>query len=148
MHATRIHRPIEILLAEDNPGDVRLTQEAFKEGRILNQLHVVSDGMEALAFLRQEGEYRQSPRPDLILLDLNMPRMNGRELLGVIKQDESLRRIPVIILTTSDAEEDIARSYDMHANCYVSKPVDFERFIQVVRSIQDFWLAVVTLPHE
>jgi chemotaxis family two-component system response regulator Rcp1 len=148
MHATRIHRPIEILLAEDNPGDVRLTQEAFKEGRILNQLHVVSDGMEALAFLRQEGEYRQSPRPDLILLDLNMPRMNGRELLGVIKQDESLRRIPVVILTTSDAEEDIARSYDMHANCYVSKPVDFERFIQVVRSIQDFWLAVVTLPHE
>jgi chemotaxis family two-component system response regulator Rcp1 len=148
MHATRIHRPIEILLAEDNPGDVRLTQEAFKEGRILNQLHVVSDGMEALAFLRQEGEYRQSPRPDLILLDLNMPRMNGRELLGVIKQDESLRRIPVVILTTSDAEEDIARSYDMHANCYVSKPVDFDRFIQVVRSIQDFWLAVVTLPNE
>jgi chemotaxis family two-component system response regulator Rcp1 len=148
MHATRVHRPIEILLAEDNPGDVRLTQEAFKEGRILNQLHVVSDGMEALAFLRQEGEYKESPRPDLILLDLNMPRMNGRELLGVIKQDESLRRIPVVILTTSDAEEDIARSYDMHANCYVSKPVDFDRFIQVVRSIQDFWLAVVTLPNE
>jgi chemotaxis family two-component system response regulator Rcp1 len=148
MHATRVHRPIEILLAEDNPGDVRLTQEAFKEGRILNQLHVVSDGMEALAFLRQEGEYKESPRPDLILLDLNMPRMNGRELLGVIKQDESLRRIPVVILTTSDAEEDIARSYDMHANCYVSKPVDFDRFIQVVQSIQDFWLAVVTLPNE
>jgi chemotaxis family two-component system response regulator Rcp1 len=148
MCATRIHRPIEILLAEDNPGDVRLTQEAFKEGRILNQLHVVADGMEALAFLRQEGEYKDSPRPDLILLDLNMPRMNGRELLAVIKQDEALRRIPVVILTTSDAEEDIVHSYDMHANCYVSKPVDFDRFIEVVHSIQNFWLTVVTLPME
>jgi chemotaxis family two-component system response regulator Rcp1 len=148
MQSRRIHRPIEILLAEDNAGDVRLTQEAFKEGKILNQLHVVGDGVEALAFLRQEGEYKDSPRPDLILLDLNMPRMNGRELLAVIKQDEQLRRIPVVILTTSDAEEDIVRSYNMHANCYVSKPVDFDQFMRVVRSIQAFWLTVVMLPME
>ena len=148
MHSRRVHRPIEILLAEDNPGDVRLTQEAFKEGKILNQLHVVGDGVEALAFLRQEGEYKDAPRPDIVLLDLNMPRMSGREVLTEIKQDKNLRRIPVVILTTSEAEEDIVRSYNMHANCYVSKPVDLDQFMGVVQSIQAFWLNIVTLPME
>jgi two-component system, chemotaxis family, response regulator Rcp1 len=139
-------RPIDILLVEDNPADVRLTREALKEAKVLNTLHVAQDGMAALAFLRQEGKYAQSPRPDLILLDLNLPKRDGREVLGEIKQDERLRRIPVVVLTTSRAEEDIVRTYDLHANAYVTKPVDLNQFLKVIQSIEDFWLAVVTLP--
>jgi len=131
---------------EDNPGDVRLTQEALKEGKVRNKLHVVGDGVEALAFLRQEGEYAETPRPDLILLDLNLPRKNGREVLAEIKEHPNLRRIPVVILTVSQAEEDVLRTYDLHANCYVTKPVDLEQFIKVVGSIEDFWLTIVRLP--
>ncbi|MDY6964707.1 MAG: response regulator [Halobacteriota archaeon] len=139
-------RPINILLAEDNPGDVRLTQEAFKEGKIRNELYVAGDGVEAMAFLRREGEYTDVPRPDLILLDLNMPRKNGREVLEEIKTDDNLKRIPVVILTTSKAEEDILRTYDLHANCYISKPVDMDQFIDVVKLIENFWFTVVKLP--
>ena len=139
-------RPIEILLVEDNPGDVRLTREALKEGKVLNELHVVEDGEEALAFLHREGKHAQAARPDLILLDLNLPKKDGREVLAEIKEDPSLRRIPVVILTVSKAEEDIIRTYDLHANCYVTKPVDLEQFIEVVKSIEDFWLCVVRLP--
>jgi len=139
-------KPIEILLVEDNPGDVRLTLEALKEGKVRNNLNVVSDGVEALAFLRHQGEYSQAPRPDLILLDLNLPKKDGREVLGEIKGDEAFRRIPVVVLTTSRAEEDILKSYDLYANCYVTKPVDLERFLTVVKSIEDFWLTVVKLP--
>lgn len=139
-------RPIDILLVEDNMADVRLTREALKEAKVLNTLHVAQDGMAALAFLRQEGKYAQSPRPDLILLDLNLPKRDGREVLGEIKQDETLRRIPVVVLTTSRAEEDIVRTYDLHANAYVTKPVDLNQFLKVIQSIEDFWLAVVTLP--
>ncbi len=146
MSSQMIGRPIEILLVEDNPGDVRLTQEALKEGKVRNKLHVVEDGVEALAFLRQEGEYAESPRPDLILLDLNLPRKNGREVLAEIKEHPNLRRIPVVILTVSQAEEDVLRTYDLHANCYVTKPVDLEQFIKVVASIEDFWLTIVRLP--
>ena len=137
---------VEILLVEDNPGDVRLTQEAFKEGRIVNGLHVVMDGVEAMAFLQREGEYADAPRPDIILLDLNLPKKDGREVLAEIKDDDKLKSIPVIILTTSDAEEDIIRTYNHHANCYITKPVDLEQLINVVRSIEDFWLTVVKLP--
>lgn len=139
-------QPIEILLVEDSPADVRLTQEALTDGRILNHLSVVSDGIEALAYLRQEGAYLSAPRPDLILLDLNLPRMDGRELLEEIKQDPGFKRIPVVILTTSQAEEDIIKSYNLHANCYISKPVDLDEFISVVKSIEDFWLTIVQLP--
>jgi chemotaxis family two-component system response regulator Rcp1 len=139
-------RPIEILLAEDNPGDARLTLEALKENKVSNHLHIVKDGVEAMAFLRHEGKYANAPRPDIILLDLNMPRKDGREVLTEIKGNESLRRIPVVILTTSQAEEDILRSYDLHANCYVTKPVDLEQFIKVVQSIEAFWLTIVKLP--
>ena len=137
---------VEILLVEDNPGDVRLTQEAFKEGKLANRLHAVHDGEAALAFLRREGPYREAVRPDLILLDLNLPRKDGREVLATIKADELLRRIPVVILTTSKAEQDILRAYDLHANCYITKPVDLEQFLLVVRAIEDFWLMVVKLP--
>jgi CheY-like chemotaxis protein len=140
-------RPIEILLVEDNPGDVRLTVEALKEGSLRNNLNVVSDGVDALAYLRKEGKFAESVRPDLILLDLNLPKKNGREVLAEIKSDRDLRRLPVVVLTTSKAEQDIRRTYDLHANCYISKPVDLERFIQVVRSIEDFWLATVRLPN-
>ncbi len=139
---------IEILLVEDNPADVRLTIEALKEGKMKNRLSVARDGLDALAFLRREGAYADAPRPDLVLLDLNLPRMDGRELLAIIKRDEALRRIPVVVLTTSKAEEDILRTYDLHANCYVTKPVDLDQFIEVVKSIDDFWLAVVKLPRE
>ncbi len=139
-------RPIEILLVEDNPGDVRLTIEALKEGKVSNNLSVARDGVEALAFLRREGSFSQAPRPDLVLLDLNLPRKDGREVLAEIKVDPLLRRIPVVVLTTSKAEEDILRTYDLHANCYITKPVDLEQFISVVRSIDDFWLSVVKLP--
>jgi chemotaxis family two-component system response regulator Rcp1 len=139
-------RPIEILLVEDNPGDVRLTIEALKEGKVRNRLSVARDGVEALAFLRREGPHANAARPDLILLDLNLPKKDGREVLADIKEDTRLRRIPVVVLTTSKAEEDILRTYDLHANCYITKPVDLEQFISVVRSIDDFWLSVVRLP--
>ncbi|HXE74057.1 MAG TPA: response regulator [Candidatus Xenobia bacterium] len=139
-------KPIEILLVEDNPGDVRLTLEALKEAKVSNNLNVVADGVEALAFLRRQGKHSEAPRPDLVLLDLNLPRKDGREVLGEIKQDEALKRIPVVVLTTSRAEEDILKSYDLHANCYITKPVDLERFLTVVKSIEDFWLTVVKLP--
>jgi len=138
--------PIEVLLVEDDPGDVLMTQEAFEEHKLRNRLHVVNDGVAAIAFLRREGAYADVPRPDLILLDLNLPRRDGREVLAEIKGDPSLRQIPVVILTTSQAEEDILRSYQLHANAYVTKPVDFERFIWVVRQIDDFFVSVVKLP--
>lgn len=141
-------RPVEILLVEDNPGDVLLTQEAIASCKMRNVLRVARDGLEAMAMLRGEGEHAGTPRPDLILLDLNLPRMDGRELLAVIKADERLKRIPVVILTTSKAEEDILKTYDLHANCYITKPVDLDQFAKVVRSIEDFWFAVVTLPPE
>lgn len=141
-------RPIEVLLVEDTPSDVRLTQEAFKEGRMLTNLSVVEDGIEALAFLRQQGPYADAPRPDLILLDLNLPRKNGREVLQEIKADVSLSVIPVVILTTSDAESDIIKTYQLHANCYITKPVELSRFIEVIRSIESFWLTVVKLPSD
>jgi CheY-like chemotaxis protein len=137
---------IDILLVEDSPSDVRLTREALKEAKIFNKLHVVQDGIAALEFLRKEGEYAGSPIPDLILLDLNLPRKDGREVLAEIKEDENLKRIPVVVLTTSKAEEDVVRSYNLHANAYVSKPVDLKQFLEVIRAIEEFWLAVVTLP--
>lgn len=138
-------RPVNILLVEDNAGDVRLTQEALKECKVLNNLSVVGDGVEAMAFLRREGSYSDAERPDLVLLDLNLPRMDGREVLAAIKGDHSLRRIPVVVLTTSRAEQDILKAYDLHANCYVTKPVDLEQFITVVQSIEEFWVTIVTL---
>jgi two-component system, chemotaxis family, response regulator Rcp1 len=137
---------IEVLLVEDNPGDVRLTREALRESRVRNRISVARDGIEALEMLRAEGPHEDTRRPDLILLDLNLPRMNGRELLAEIKKDPRLRRIPVVILTSSREEEDIARTYDLHANAFVTKPVDFEQFVRAVRSIEDFWLTVVKLP--
>lgn len=137
---------IEILLVEDSPGDVRLTKEALKEGKVRNNLHVVVDGEQAMAFLRQRGPFAAAPRPDLILLDLNLPRKDGREVLAEVKADEGLRAIPIVILTTSKAEEDILRSYQLNANCYVTKPVDLEQFIKVVRAIEDFWLVIAKLP--
>lgn len=139
-------KPIEILLVEDNPGDVRLTREALRDAKLLIRLKVVGDGVEALASLRQEHEHAAAPRPDLILLDLNLPKKDGRQVLEEIKQDPGLRCIPVVILTTSQAEQDIAKSYDLHANCYISKPLDLDQFMRVVRSIEDFWLTIVKLP--
>lgn len=139
-------RPAEILLVEDNPGDVRLTQEAMKDGRFLVNLTVASDGVEAMSILRGEGPYANKSRPDLILLDLNLPRKNGREVLSEIKADDDLKRIPVIVMTTSKAEQDIYRAYDLNANCYITKPVDLDEFLHIVRSIEDFWLTIVTLP--
>lgn len=141
-------RSIEILLIEDSPGDVRLTQEVFREGRVRNHLSVVGDGVQALAFLRKQAPYLQAPCPDLILLDLNLPKKDGRTVLEEIKADEKLKRIPVVILTTSSAEEDVVKAYDLHANCYISKPIDLEQFIQVVKSIEQFWLTIVKLPPE
>ena len=137
---------MEILLVEDNPGDVRLTQEVLKEGKVHNNLQVVGDGVEAMAFLRRKNSYSQAPRPDLILLDLNLPKKDGREVLQEIKADRHLNRIPVVVLTTSDADEDILRSYDLRANCYITKPVGLDQFIRVIRSIETFWLTIVTLP--
>jgi two-component system, chemotaxis family, response regulator Rcp1 len=139
-------RPIEVLLVEDNPGDVRLTQEALKEGRVLNHLSVVNDGIEAMDFLARRGKYANSPRPDLILLDLNLPRKDGGEVLEEIKADPELRRIPVMVLTTSGAEKDMNKAYNLHANCYITKPVDLDQFVNVVRSIEHFWFHIVTLP--
>lgn len=141
-------KPVEILLVEDNPGDVRLTVEALKDGKLRNSLSVVKDGVEALALLRRQGQYAEAARPDLILLDLNLPRMDGREVLAQIKQDPSLRRIPVVVLTSSHAEQDIIRSYDLQANCYITKPVDLYQFATVVKSIEDFWFTIVKLPQE
>jgi two-component system, chemotaxis family, response regulator Rcp1 len=141
-------RPIEILLIEDSPGDIRLTQEVFRDGKINNHLNVVEDGVQALAFLRRQFPYDDVPFPDLILLDLNLPKKDGRSVLAEIKTDEKLRRIPVVILTTSEAEDDIMHAYNLHANCYISKPIDLEQFIQVVKSIEQFWLTIVKLPPE
>ena len=143
-----IGKPIEILLVEDNPGDVRLTKEALKEGKVLNKLHTVEDGIEALAFLNREGKYGDARRPELILLDLNLPKKDGRDVLSEIKSNGDLRRIPVVVLTTSRSEEDILKSYDLSANCYITKPVDLDQFISVVRSISEFWLSIVKLPGE
>lgn len=139
--------PIEILLVEDNPGDVRLTEEALKEGKVKNNLNVVEDGIEALTFLKRVDEYADAPIPDLILLDLNLPGKNGKEVLEEIKNDPDLKWIPVVILTTSEEEKDIIKTYSLHANCYIAKPVDLEQFIKVVKSIEDFWLTIVKLPN-
>ena len=139
-------RPIEILLVEDNPGDVRLTMEGLREGKVRNNLHVARDGVEALAFLRREAGFANAIRPDLILLDLNLPRKDGREVLSEIKSDPELKTIPVVVLTTSRAEQDVLHSYQLQANCYITKPVDLEQFIKVVNSIEEFWLTIVTLP--
>jgi CheY-like chemotaxis protein len=139
-------RPIEILLVEDSAADVGLTVEAFRDAKIQNRMSVVEDGVEAMAFLRREGSHARAPRPDLILLDLNLPRKDGRQVLKEIKDEPTLRNIPVVVLTTSKGEEDVLRAYDLHANCYVKKPVDFNRFMEVVKSIESFWLTVVTLP--
>lgn len=139
-------KPVDILLVEDNPGDVRLTMEAWRDSKVCNQLHIATDGAEAIAYLRREGQYTQAVRPDLILLDLNLPKKDGREVLAEIKADKELTMIPVVVLTTSDAEEDILKSYGLHANCYITKPVDFEKFRIVVRTIEDFWVGMVKLP--
>ena len=137
---------VEILLVEDNPGDVRLTQEVLKDGKVRNNMSVVMDGVDAISFLQQTGEYAGAPRPDIILLDLNLPKKDGREVLAEIKADPDLKNIPIVVLTTSSAEQDIFRSYDLHANCYITKPVDLDQFIRVIRSIEDFWLTIVKLP--
>ena len=142
----RLVKPIEILLVEDNPGDADLAREALEGSKFHNDLHVVDDGEKAMAFLRREGPYADAPRPGLILLDLNLPRKDGRQVLAEIKADENLRRIPVVILTTSRAEEDIIKSYDLHANCFITKPIDLNQFLDVVKAIEDFWLSIVVLP--
>jgi len=139
-------KAIDILLVEDSPGDIRLAQEALKESKIRNKLFVVEDGVEAMAFLRRQGKHAEAPRPDLILLDLNLPRKSGREVLSEIKNDEELKRIPVVVLTVSRDEEDIMRSYDNHANCYITKPLDFSQFMEITKSIEQFWLTIVMLP--
>jgi chemotaxis family two-component system response regulator Rcp1 len=141
-------RQISVLLVEDNPGDVRLMVEALKEGKVINNVVVASDGMQALAILHREEPFRKVGRPDLILLDLNLPKVSGREVLAEIKEDESLRQIPVVVLTTSDAEEDISRSYNLHANCYIKKPVDLDQFFSLIKSLNEFWFSVVRLPRQ
>lgn len=138
--------PIQILLVEDSPGDIRLTREVLRDAKIANELHIVGDGEEAMRFLRQQDGYADRPRPDLMLLDLNLPRKDGREVLAELKEDPALHRIPVIVLTTSAAERDIVRSYDLQAACYITKPIDLDEFISVVRSIESFWLSIVRLP--
>ena len=140
-------KPIEVLLVEDDPGDVVMTREALAESKVMNALSVVSDGEDAMRFLRRQPPYEDAPRPGLVLLDLNLPRLDGREVLGQIKSDPDLRRIPVVVLTTSQAEEDVLRSYDLHANAFVTKPVDFDRFLEVVRQVDNFYISVVSLPH-
>ena len=145
-YVTVLQPAIDVLLIEDDPGDVLLTREAFADFKVANTLHVVSDGVDALAFLRKEGDFGEAPTPDLILLDLNLPRMDGREVLGAIKSDEQLKSIPVVVLTTSEAAEDVEKSYSLHANAYVTKPVDFDRFIDVIRRIDEFFVSVVKLP--
>lgn len=146
MVAVDTTKPVNVLLVEDNPGDVRLTREALKDAKLVVNLHVAKDGLEAMAILRNEGKYASKPRPDLILLDLNLPKKDGREVLADIKNDRDLKRIPVVIVTTSKAEEDIVKSYDLHANCYVTKPLDLDQFVTVVHSIEQFWLTIVKLP--
>ena len=147
MNGTR-GRAIEILLVEDNPGDVRLIQEALRDGKVWNNPHVVTDGEAALDFVYRRGPFTQAPRPDMVLLDLNLPKKDGREVLAVIKSDPDLKRIPVVMLTTSKEEEDVHRAYNLAANCYVTKPVEFEEFMKVIRAIEDFWLTIVALPNE
>jgi two-component system, chemotaxis family, response regulator Rcp1 len=139
-------RPIEILLIEDSPTDAELCIEALQRAKVANHLHHVVDGVEAMSFLRRQGQYAQAPRPALIMLDLNLPRKDGREVLAELKQDANLKMIPVVVLTTSRAEQDVLRSYELHANCYITKPVDFQQFLQVIESIEQFWLTVVALP--
>ena len=139
---------IEVLLVEDSPSDARLTQEAFKDGKIRNNLTLVTDGAEAMAYLRREGKYSEAVRPDLVLLDLNLPKMDGREVLRQIKTDEDLKTIPVVILTTSEAEQDVVKAYEYHANCYIRKPVDLARFLEIITVVENFWLTVVKLPPE
>lgn len=146
MSQEKAWKPIEILLVEDNAADVRLTREAFDDAKVLNNLNVVGDGVEAMAYMRREGKYGNATRPDLVLLDLNMPRKDGREVLAEVKADPDLMRIPVVILTVSKAEEDILKSYNLHANCYISKPVNLAQFLKVVESIENFWLTIVELP--
>ncbi len=142
------NRHVEILLVEDNPGDVRLTQEVLEETQVANNLHIAWDGVEALDFLKQTGEFADVPRPDLILLDLNLPKMDGRELLERIKSDDKLKHIPVLVLTTSEAEEDILKAYNLHANCYIVKPLDLDKFIEIIQAIENFWLKIAELPTE
>ncbi len=146
MSNTDIMQPIDILLVEDNPGDARLAKEALNDSKLKNNLFIVSDGVEAMSFLRKEGKYAQMPTPDLILLDLNLPKKDGREVLKEIKEDDKFKRIPVVILTMSRAEEDVLASYNLHANCFISKPIDLNQFLKVVHSIEDFWLTIVKLP--
>ena len=148
MTSHKLSRPIEILLVEENPGDVRLTQEALKEAKVLNKVNVARDGVDAMAFLRREGKYADAPTPDLILLDLNLPRKSGFEVLEDLKRDPDLKRIPVVILTSSSAEQDVLSTHNLHANCYITKPVDLSQFTKVVQTIEDFWLAIVKLPSE
>ena len=147
MNASTSSEPIQILLVEDSPGDVRLTREVLRDARIANELHIVGDGEEAMRFLRRQGAFDGVPRPDLILLDLNLPRKDDREVLAELKEDPELHLIPVIVLTTSAAEQDVLRSYDLNAACYITKPIDLDEFISVVRSIESFWLSIVRLPH-
>ena len=147
MNASTSSEPIQILLVEDSPGDIRLTREVLRDARIANELHIVGDGEEAMRFLRRQGAFDGVPRPDLILLDLNLPRKDGREVLAELKEDPDLHLIPVIVLTTSAAEQDVLRSYDLNAACYITKPIDLDEFISVVRSIESFWLSIVRLPH-
>lgn len=139
-------RPVDILLVEDNPGDARLTLEAMRDAKLSNRIHVVGDGVEAMAFLRHSGTYADAPRPDLILLDLNLPKKDGREVLAEVKADAALKRIPVVVLTTSQAESDVLGAYDLHANCYIVKPVELAQFMAIVQKIDEFWVQVVTLP--
>jgi two-component system, chemotaxis family, response regulator Rcp1 len=146
LNASSLH-PIEILLVEDNPGDSRLAKEALKESKLKNNLYIAEDGVEAMNFLYKTGKYSKMPRPDLVILDLNLPKKDGREVLAEIKNDDNLKRIPVVILTISKAEEDILKTYNLHANCYVTKPLDLDQFMKVVRSIEDFWLTIVKLPN-
>ena len=148
MNGQTTGRAIEILLVEDNPGDVRLTVEALRDSKVRNKLYVAKDGMEATAFLRREGKYAEAPHPDLILLDLNLPKKDGPEVLAEIKEDPALKHTPVVILISSKAEEDIIKTYNLHANCYITKPIDLEQFMMVVNSIRDFWLTIVKLPME
>ncbi len=148
MNLSSIVKPIEVLLVEDNPGDVRLTRIALEEGRLALNLSVVNDGVEAIAFLRQTGHYKTKSRPDLILLDLNLPKKDGREVLADIKSDPVLRRIPVVVLTTSQSDEDVLRAYNLHANCYIVKPVDFNQFAKIVQTIENYWFTIVKLPSE
>jgi two-component system response regulator len=148
MNTGGIGKPFEILMVEDNPGDVRLIREALKDPQVVSNLNVVEDGVEALAFLYREGKYANAPRPDLILLDLNLPKKNGHEVLAEVKADENLRRIPVVVLSVSQAEEDIRKAYSLHANCYTTKPTDLDQFIKVVKSIEEFWLTIVKLSPE